>query len=114
MVTHMHVGFKVEDYERWKEGYDASVEQRIAAGEISFQVFRNVDDPNTVTVLSVQESAEQIQAFIDSPDLQNHPRGAILSQELPPVTRHAAGGQAMEAGEVDHRDGGKLHQHLTE
>lgn len=70
MVTHLHVGFKVGNYEQWKEGYDASIEQRKATGEISFQVFRNVDDPNTVTVLSVQESAEQVQAFMDSPDLK--------------------------------------------
>ena len=70
MVTHLHVGFKVKNYERFKEGYDANIEQRKAAGEISFQVFRNVNDPNTVTVLSVQESAEQVQAFIDSPDLK--------------------------------------------
>lgn len=70
MVIHLHVGFKVENYEQWKEGYDASIEQRKASGEISFQVFRNLDDPNTVTVLSVQESAEQVQAFMDSPDLK--------------------------------------------
>jgi quinol monooxygenase YgiN len=70
MVTHLHVGFKVKNYEQWKQGYDASIEQRKASGEISFQVFRNVDDPNTVTVLSVQQSAEQVQAFMDSPDLQ--------------------------------------------
>jgi len=70
MVTHFHVGFKVKNYEQWKQGYDASIEQRKASGEISFQVFRNVDDPNTVTVLSVQRSAEQVQAFMDSPDLQ--------------------------------------------
>jgi quinol monooxygenase YgiN len=70
MVTHLHIGFMVEDYEQWKEGYDASAEQRKASGEISFQVFRNVDDPNTVTVLSVQESAEQVRAFMDSPDLK--------------------------------------------
>jgi len=50
MVTHLHAGFKVEDYERWKEGYDASIGQRKASGEVSFQVFRNADDPNTVTV----------------------------------------------------------------
>ena len=70
MITHLHVGFKVKNYEQWKEGYDASIEQRKAAGETSFQVFRNVDDPNTVTVLSVQKSAEQVQAFMDSPDLK--------------------------------------------
>ena len=80
MVTHLHVGFKVEDYNRWKDGYDASIEQRKASGEISFQVFRNVDDPNTVTVLSVQESAEKVPAFMDSPDLQARIKAAGVTQ----------------------------------
>jgi len=70
MIAHLHVGFKVKDYAQWKEGYDASIEQRKAGGETAFQVFRNVDDPTIVTVLSVQQSAEEVQAFIDSPDLQ--------------------------------------------
>ena len=80
MVTHLHVGFKVKNYERFKEGYDANIEQRKAAGEISFQVFRNVDDPNTVTVLSVQESAEQVQAFMDSPDLKARMEAAGITE----------------------------------
>jgi quinol monooxygenase YgiN len=80
MVTHLHVGFKVKDYERWKNGYDASLEQRKATGEISFQVFRNVADPNTVTVLSVQKSAEQVQAFMDSPDLKERMKAAGITE----------------------------------
>jgi quinol monooxygenase YgiN len=80
MVTHLHVGFKVENYEPWKEGYDASIEQRKASGEVSFQVFRNADDPNTVTVLSVQESAEQVQAFMDSPDLKARMEAAGITE----------------------------------
>ncbi len=80
MVTHLHVGFKVKSYEQWKQGYDASIEQRKAAGEISFQVFRNLNDPNTVTVLSVQQSAEQVQAFMDSPDLQARMKAAGITQ----------------------------------
>ena len=80
MVTHVHVGFKVENYERWKEEYDASIKQRKATGEVSFQVFRNVDDPNTVTVLSVQESAEQVQAFMDSPDLKARMEAAGITE----------------------------------
>ena len=70
MVTHLHVGFKVKDYQQWKQAYDAHVDQRKAGGEISFQVFRNVDDPDTVTVLSVQQSAENVRAFIESPELK--------------------------------------------
>ena len=80
MVTHLHVGFKVKNYERFKEGYDANIKQRKAAGEISFQVFRNIDDPNTMTVLSVQESAEQVQAFMDSPDLKERMEAAGITE----------------------------------
>jgi quinol monooxygenase YgiN len=80
MVTHLHVGFKVKNYEQWKQGYDASLEQRKASGEISFQVFRNVDDPNIVTVLSVQQSAEQVQAFMDSPDLQARMKASGITE----------------------------------
>ena len=80
MVAHLHVAFKVGDYERWKEGYDASIDQRKAAGEISFQVFRNVGDPNTVTVLSIQESAEKVQAFLDSADLKARMKESGITQ----------------------------------
>ncbi|MDY6949901.1 MAG: antibiotic biosynthesis monooxygenase [Thermodesulfobacteriota bacterium] len=80
MVTHLHVGFRVKDYDQWKKEYDGSLEQRKAAGEISFQVFRNVDDPNTVTVLSVQESAEQVLAFMDSPYLKERMEAAGITK----------------------------------
>jgi len=80
MVTHLHAGFKVENYEQWKEGYDASLEERKASGEISYQVYRNADNPNTVTVLSVQESAEKVQAFLDSPDLKARMEASGITQ----------------------------------
>ena len=76
MVTHMHVGFRVEDYERWKKGYDASAEQRKASGEISYRVFRSVDNPNVVTVTSVQQSAERVQELLDSPDMKERMKAA--------------------------------------
>ena len=80
MVTHLHVGFKVSNYEQWKKEYDASIEQRKASGELSFKVFRNVDDPNTVTVLAVQDSAEKVQAFMDSPDLKSRMEAAGITE----------------------------------
>jgi len=80
MVTHLHVGFKVKDYAQWKKGYDASIALRKAAGEISFQVFRNLDDPNIVTVLSVHKSAEQQQALLDSPDLKRRMKEAGITE----------------------------------
>jgi quinol monooxygenase YgiN len=71
MVTHMHVAFRVGDYESWKAGYDESVELRKASGETSYRIFRSVEDPNVVTVMSEQRSAEEVQAFLDSPDLKD-------------------------------------------
>ena len=80
MVAHLHVGFKVGDYEQWKKGYDASIEERKASGEVSFQVFRSVNDPNRVTVLSMQESAERIQAFMDSADLKDRMKQSGITE----------------------------------
>ena len=80
LVTHLHVGFRVEDYEQWQAGYDASLDARKASGELAYQVYRNVDDPNVVTVLSVQRSAEEIQAFMDSPDMEERMKAAGITQ----------------------------------
>lgn len=80
MVLHMHVGFVVEDYARWRAGYDASIGQRKAAGEISYQIFQDVNNPNVVSVLSMQSSAERVQAFIDSPDLQTQMKAAGITK----------------------------------
>ena len=76
MVTHLHAGFKVKDYEQWKEGYDADIEQRKASGELASRVFRDIDDPNLVTVLSEQEDADQVRAFMASPDLKERMEAA--------------------------------------
>lgn len=80
MVTQLHAGFKVADYGQWKKEYDASIEQRKASGEISFQVFRNVDDPNTVTVLANYESKKKAKAFMDSSDLKARMQAAGITE----------------------------------
>jgi heme-degrading monooxygenase HmoA len=66
----LNTGLKVKDYEQWKKAFDAHIEQRKAAGEISFQVFRKMDDPNTLTVLTIQESEERVREFLGSSDLK--------------------------------------------
>lgn len=80
MVTHLHVEFKVKNYEHWKAGYDANKEERKAAGELAFKVYRDTEDPNTVTVLSVQKNAEGIKAFIESPHLHELMEKAGITQ----------------------------------
>jgi len=70
MVTSVHLGFRVADYEPWKRSFDEHLEARKAGGEISYQVFRSVDDPNRLTVITVHDNAEQVRAFLDSPELK--------------------------------------------
>ena len=34
MVTFMHAGFRVDDFDVWKKGFDGSATQRKMAGEV--------------------------------------------------------------------------------
>ena len=53
---------------------------RREAGEVAFTVYHDVDDPNTVTVLSVQKDAEGIKAFMASPNLKKLMEEAGITQ----------------------------------
>lgn len=70
MVTFMHAGFRVDDYEAWKKGFDASAPQRKMAGEVSFQVLRDTTDPNRLTVVSVLKNAALVSAFMNAPTFE--------------------------------------------
>ena len=76
----MHVAFRVQHYDEWKAGYDASVEHRRAAGGVSYEVLRDPKDSTLITVVSTQGSAECAQAFLDSPGLNiAHRRAKALA-----------------------------------
>ena len=45
-------------------------------GKVSYTIYRSTDDPKVVTVVSVQQSAERVQGFIDSPDLKERMKQA--------------------------------------
>jgi quinol monooxygenase YgiN len=88
MVTFMHAGFRVDDYEAWKKGFDASVGQRQMAGEVSFQVLRDTGDPNRLTVVSVLKTPALVSAFMHSPTFESMMKasgvtemGAVLLME---------------------------------
>ena len=91
MVHQIHAGFKVGDFDEWKAEYDASAEARKATGEISYQVYRDVNDPNSVTVICQYPSVEGIQDWMDSPDLQERMKRAGITEM----------GQMMYLEEVD-------------
>jgi heme-degrading monooxygenase HmoA len=65
----MAVNHDVEDYDRWKAGFDQYPPSM--GGALFHRLNRNVDDPNNVTVVCGWNSAEDAIAFRDNPELKS-------------------------------------------
>lgn len=50
-MSKMIVNHKVEDFDTWKKIFDASELIRVVYGEKEYEIFRNTDDPNDVTIV---------------------------------------------------------------
>jgi hypothetical protein len=75
-MVHVIIRHKVADYTKWKQGFDAHLNRRMASGEMSFRVFQSIDDPRDVTVMSDWENVDSARRFIGSEDLRNAMRNA--------------------------------------
>jgi len=64
------VGLKVEDYAKWKSEFDGVAAMRKAGGEKSYQIFRTVDDPNTLVLLCEWDSLDKLQKYNRSEELR--------------------------------------------
>ena len=69
-MAHLLVIHTVEDFDRWKAGFDAHAGTRRASGGGDYQVLRNTQNPNEVVVLFNWESVAKAQAFAASDDLR--------------------------------------------
>jgi heme-degrading monooxygenase HmoA len=70
-MVYIHVVQKVENYARWREGFDNHASARQAAGATDeVYVMRNVDDPNEVTVILSWTDPQQARAFTQSVSLR--------------------------------------------
>ncbi len=65
----MVVNHDVEDYERWKAGFDEYPPTR--GGARFWHVNRNIDNPNNVTIICGWETLDAAVAFRDDPELKN-------------------------------------------
>jgi heme-degrading monooxygenase HmoA len=63
------INHEVDDYARWKLGFDEAAEKRRAAGEISFQVLRFEGQPNRVVHFSRWASLAQARDFFESDEV---------------------------------------------
>ena len=70
-MVYIHIRHRVEDYARWREGYDNHAPARQAGGAVGeAHVMRNVEDPNEVTVLLAWSDLQKARAFIQSVSLK--------------------------------------------
>jgi quinol monooxygenase YgiN len=60
---------EVADYDAWKAVFDSYDDTRQANGQMNVQLFRDIENPNIVTVISHWESMEGVQAFQQTVDV---------------------------------------------
>ena len=70
-MVYIHVRHTVEDYAKWREGYDNHAAARQAGGGTDeAYVMRDVDDSNNVTVILGWSDLEKAKAFTQSASLK--------------------------------------------
>jgi len=70
-MVYLNVRHTVADYEKWRPLFDEDEARRRAAGATGVnQVYRDVDDPNTITIVLEWDNAEKARKFMDDPALR--------------------------------------------
>lgn len=70
-MVRMFVRHKVEDYVKWRKGYDDFESTRQGMGVRGHAVYQLAADPNDVTAYHDFDSLEAAQAFAGSNELRN-------------------------------------------
>ena len=78
----IYVNHEVEDYAKWRAGFDAHAATRKAGGALEGEyVMRSVNNPNEVFVILEWDSLENAQKFTQSPELKEAMQKAgVVSQ----------------------------------
>ena len=67
-MVYIHLRVNVADYDTWRAGFDAQESNRRAAGSTGVnQFYRDVDNPNNVTLILEWDEADRAQAFLNDP-----------------------------------------------
>lgn len=71
-MVYSNVRVKVTDYAAWRSMFDQGESMRRAAGSTGVNhVYRDVDDPNMITVIMEWDSAENARKFMNDPALKD-------------------------------------------
>jgi hypothetical protein len=69
-TENLTIHHKVQDYTKWRAGYDAHETSRRSAGITNGRVFRNAEDPNDVMVLQDVGDVAKARTWVASDDLK--------------------------------------------
>jgi len=69
-MTTMLIQMKVENFAKWKKVFDSRADVRAASGALSGQFYRDVDDPNKITLIFKWNSLENAREYAQSPGLK--------------------------------------------
>lgn len=70
MATTIINSHKVENFTKWKQGFDEGADMRKQLGITIKGVFQSVEDENYVTIISEMPSPEIAKAILSSPELK--------------------------------------------
>ena len=72
-MPHVFIRQNIEDYTKWKAGFDKDSDVRQAGGSTGAQVFRDADGSNTVSILIEFKDMESLQTLMgrmQTPEMQ--------------------------------------------
>ena len=70
-MVYINLRLNVQDYDQWRTGFDGKEDFRRQHGHTGNKhIFRDLDQPNTVTVIMEWENMEKAQAFLNDPMLK--------------------------------------------
>ena len=76
-MTYLNVRQTVADYDKWRLGFDANESNRRAAGATGVHhIYRDVDNPNTVSIMMEWDGVDNARRFMHDPALEEVSRRA--------------------------------------
>lgn len=71
------VRYTAGDFAKWRAAYDENETWRRTMGSTGAnQIYRDADDPNTITLVMEWDNAEHARAFLDDPTLRERQQKA--------------------------------------
>ncbi|WP_292466547.1 hypothetical protein [Methanolobus sp.] len=69
-MVYVLIKHRVEDFSKWKQGFDENGSTRKANGSKGGMVFRTSEDPNSLAILFEWDSIENARKFTESAELK--------------------------------------------